>query len=36
MLYYIIRRIIAAVLMLVVISIVTFGIFYGGPTDPAR
>jgi peptide/nickel transport system permease protein len=36
MLYYIIRRIIAAFLMLVVISIVTFGIFYGGPTDPAR
>src|SRR5665811_1620347 len=36
MLYYIIRRCIAAVLMLVVISIVTFGIFYGGPTDPAR
>ena len=36
MLYYIIRRCIAAVLMLVVISIVTFGIFYAGPTDPAR
>jgi peptide/nickel transport system permease protein len=36
MLYYIIRRIIAAFLMLVVISIVTFGIFYAGPTDPAR
>ncbi|HZY00685.1 MAG TPA: ABC transporter permease [Dermatophilaceae bacterium] len=36
MLYYIIRRIIAAILMLVVISIVTFGIFYAGPTDPAR
>jgi peptide/nickel transport system permease protein len=36
MLYYIIRRVIAAFLMLVVISIVTFGIFYGGPTDPAR
>jgi len=36
MLYYIIRRCIAAVVMLVVISIVTFGIFYASPTDPAR
>ena len=36
MLYYIIRRSIAAALMLVVISIVTFFMFYAGPTDPAR
>jgi peptide/nickel transport system permease protein len=36
MLYYIIRRSAAAVAMLFVISVVTFGIFYGGPTDPAR
>ena len=36
MLYYIIRRSIASVLMLVVISIVTFFMFYAGPTDPAR
>lgn len=36
MLYYIIRRMVAAVLMLVVISIVTFAIFYASPTDPAR
>ena len=36
MLYYIIRRTIAAVLMLVVISVVTFFMFYAGPTDPAR
>jgi len=36
MLYYIIRRSIAAVLMLIVISVVTFFMFYAGPTDPAR
>jgi peptide/nickel transport system permease protein len=36
MLYYILRRCLAAVMMLVVISIVTFGIFYASPTDPAR
>lgn len=36
MLYYIIRRSIAAVLMLAVISVVTFFMFYAGPTDPAR
>jgi len=36
MLFYIIRRSIAAVLMLVVISVVTFFMFYAGPTDPAR
>ena len=36
MLYYIIRRSIAAALMLVVISIVTFFMFYAAPTDPAR
>lgn len=36
MLYYIIRRSIAAALMLAVISIVTFFMFYAAPTDPAR
>jgi len=36
MVYYVIRRILASVLMLIVISIVTFGIFYASPTDPAR
>ena len=36
MLYYIIRRSIAAFIMLAIISIVTFGMFYAGPTDPAR
>lgn len=36
MLYYIIRRSIAAVMMLFVISIVTFFMFYAAPTDPAR
>jgi peptide/nickel transport system permease protein len=36
MLYYIIRRSIAAVLLLIVISIITFFMFYAGPTDPAR
>ena len=36
MLYYILRRCLAAVMMLVVISVVTFGIFYASPTDPAR
>ena len=36
MLYYIIRRSIAAALMLAVISVVTFFMFYAGPTDPAR
>lgn len=36
MLYYIIRRSIAAVLMLAVISVVTFFMFYASPTDPAR
>jgi peptide/nickel transport system permease protein len=36
MFYYIIRRSVGAVAMLIVITIVTFGIFYGSPTDPAR
>jgi peptide/nickel transport system permease protein len=36
MLYYIIRRIIAAILMLVVISMATFALFYAMPSDPAR
>jgi peptide/nickel transport system permease protein len=36
MLYYIIRRCFAAVAMLFVISVITFGMFYAGPTDPAR
>jgi peptide/nickel transport system permease protein len=36
MLMYILRRIIAAIVMLWVISIVVFGIFYATPTDPAR
>jgi peptide/nickel transport system permease protein len=36
MLMYIIRRSIAAVIMLWVVSIVVFGIFYATPTDPAR
>src|SRR5450631_432902 len=36
MFYYIIRRSVAAVAMLIVITIVTFGIFYASPTDPAR
>jgi len=36
MFFYILRRLIAVVLMLVVISITTFLIFYAGPTDPAR
>jgi len=36
MLYYIIRRCFAAVAMLFLISIITFGMFYAGPTDPAR
>ena len=36
MLYYILRRCLAAVVMLLVISAVTFRIFYASPTDPAR
>ena len=36
MLYYILRRCLAAVLMLLVISAVTFRIFFASPTDPAR
>src|SRR5450759_2954941 len=36
MLYYIIRRSFAAVAMLFVISVITFFMFYAGPTDPAR
>ena len=36
MFFYILRRLISVVLMLVVISITTFLIFYAGPTDPAR
>jgi peptide/nickel transport system permease protein len=36
MLYYIVRRVLASLLMLVVVSIVTFGIFIASPTDPAR
>jgi peptide/nickel transport system permease protein len=36
MLMYIVRRIIAAIVMLWVISVVVFGIFYATPTDPAR
>jgi peptide/nickel transport system permease protein len=33
---YIVRRTIAAIVMLWVVSIVVFGIFYATPTDPAR
>jgi peptide/nickel transport system permease protein len=36
MFFYVIRRLIATVLMLVVMSIVTFLLFYATPTDPAR
>ena len=36
MFFYSIRRIMAAVLMLIVMSIVTFLLFYASPTDPAR
>ena len=36
MFIYIIRRLIAVVAMLFVISIATFLLFYAGPTDPAR
>jgi peptide/nickel transport system permease protein len=36
MLMYIVRRIIAAAIMLGVVSVVVFGIFYATPTDPAR
>jgi peptide/nickel transport system permease protein len=36
MFFYAIRRIIGAFLMLIVMSIVTFLLFYGTPTDPAR
>lgn len=36
MFYYIVRRTIAAVLMLVVISMTTFALFYAMPSDPAR
>src|SRR5882757_9109553 len=33
---YIVRRTIAAIVMLWVVSIVVFAIFYATPTDPAR
>ena len=36
MLQYAIRRLFGAVAMLIVMSIVTFGIFYATPTDPGR
>ena len=36
MLAYTIRRLLAAVVMLVIMSMVTFAIFYASPTDPAR
>ncbi len=36
MFFYTIRRLIGAVLMLIVMSIVTFLLFYATPTDPAR
>jgi peptide/nickel transport system permease protein len=36
MLAYTIRRLLAAVVMLAVMSVVTFAIFYASPTDPAR
>ena len=36
MFFYVIRRLIGAVLMLIVMSIVTFLLFYATPTDPAR
>src|SRR6476646_12281200 len=36
MFFYIIRRLIAVVLMLFVISMTTFLVFYAGPDDPAR
>jgi peptide/nickel transport system permease protein len=36
MLMYIVRRSIAAIIMLWVVSVVVFGIFYATPTDPAR
>jgi len=36
MFFYIIRRLIAVVLMLFVISITTFLVFFAGPDDPAR
>lgn len=36
MFYYLVRRVIAAGIMLFLISMITFGMFYAGPTDPAR
>ncbi|GAA1232559.1 ABC transporter permease [Oryzihumus leptocrescens] len=36
MFFYIIRRLIAVVIMLFVISMTTFLVFYAGPDDPAR
>jgi len=36
MFYYIARRLVASLLMLLVVTVVTFGIFYATPTDPAR
>ena len=36
MFFYIIRRLVAVVAMLFVISIATFLLFYAGPNDPAR
>lgn len=36
MFFYAIRRLIGAVLMLIVMSMVTFLLFYASPTDPAR
>ncbi|MEU4195378.1 ABC transporter permease [Kribbella sp. NPDC026611] len=36
MIGYLVRRLLAALGLLAVISIVTYGMFYAGPTDPAR
>ncbi|HET7304070.1 MAG TPA: ABC transporter permease [Segeticoccus sp.] len=36
MIYYIIRRVIAAVIMIAVISVVVFALFYAMPANPAR
>jgi peptide/nickel transport system permease protein len=36
MFFYVIRRLIGAVLLLIVMSLVTFLLFYATPTDPAR
>ncbi|HET8599867.1 MAG TPA: ABC transporter permease [Segeticoccus sp.] len=36
MIYYIIRRVIAAIIMIAVISVVVFALFYAMPANPAR